>query len=124
MFHTIVNGNSTAKNITQTRNEIMISVDVSLKSMMRSKKYYILNAGTCIPKMSAYLESIGDDSEIICDEIVNVANTVSINSDKKIARYKMSCCILHMVLLVNILLFIIVSICFYCRKEIKRKKVY
>ena len=52
------------------------------------------------------------------DEIVNVTNVVPINPDKKNAIYKMSCCILHVVLLVMILLFIIVTICFYCIKDI------
>ena len=99
------------------------------------KKCYTWNPSTCFCENSKNLKSIADSSVILCDKIINatdsvatnVTNTmstnvinttwtnvgsiVSINSDDKKVRYKIDCCILHMILLVIILLFIIVIIC-------------
>ena len=70
-----------------------------------------------------YLASAIEDSVIICDEIINDADSVSINlptnaatstvlrnfHNKKV-RYKIDCYIMYTVLLVIILLFMIVII--------------
>ena len=57
-----------------------------------------------------------DDSVITCDEIVDIAETVTSSNDKK-DIYKMDYYILHNLLLIIILLLIIVSICCYCIKR-------
>ena len=76
----------------------------------------------CTSEIGAYLKSIDDDSKIICDEIIDVIIAIPINSDNKKLRYKMSCCVLHTVLLVIILLFIIINICFYYIKHMSTQK--
>ena len=43
------------------------------------KKDYSWNPNTCICENSRHLESILDDSVIVCDEIINVAESVSTN---------------------------------------------
>ena len=62
-----------------------------------------------------YLKTIVDDSLRTlwwnCDEIINMTNT-----DCE-GRYKISCDTLHTILLAIILLSIIVTICFYCIKQ-------
>ena len=92
-------------------------------------KDYLWNSSACSCENSGYLESIIDNSVITSDNIIgdsdsvstnvscsvpmNTANTASINFDGKTIRYKMDCYILHKILLVVILLFIIVIICFH-----------
>ena len=46
-------------------------------------KDYAWNPNTCACKIGAYLKSTVDDSVILCDEILNVTDAVSINSDDK-----------------------------------------
>ena len=74
------------------------------------RKDYSWNPSTCICEISRYLKSIADDSVIVFDKIINVADavstyvtytvaanvtsTASINSDNKNVRYKMNCYIL------------------------------
>ena len=85
------------------------------------KKDYSWNPSTCICENAKYLPSIANDSKIVCQEIINAANSVSINvsinfHNKKV-RYKMHFYILNTVLLVNILLFIIAIICYHYAKQ-------
>ena len=79
---------------------------------------------------SKYLRSTTDTSVTECDKIItvmdivstkkkntiaaNVTGTASINCHSKNVRY---CCILHTVLLVNILLLITIIICCYYAKQ-------
>ena len=65
---------------------MVIIVDVSAKK-------YIWNPNTCTSEIVVYLKSIDDDSKIICDEIIDVINTIPINSDNKNVKYKMSFCV-------------------------------
>ena len=71
------------------------------------KKYYSWNPSTCICENIRYLKNIVDDSGIVCNEMINVADsvsanvtntisanvtsTVSINSDDKKVCYKINC---------------------------------
>ena len=71
------------------------------------KKYYSWNPSTCICENIRYLKSIVDDSVIVWNEMINVADsvsanvtntisanvtsTVSINSDDKKVCYKINC---------------------------------
>ena len=59
-----------------------------------------------------------------CDKYIssNVTSAMLTNSDNKKIRYKLDCCILHMVLLVNILLFIITIIRYHYAKHISKQK--
>ena len=71
-----------------------------------STKNDIWNPSTCIWENVEYLASIIDDSVIICDEIIivadsvstNVTSTVLANFDNKKVRYKMDYYILDTVL--------------------------
>ena len=47
----------------------------------------------------------------------NVTSTASINCHSKKVRYKIDCCIVHIVLLVIILLLIIAIICYHYTKH-------
>ena len=93
-----------------------------------------------------YLKGTVDDSVIICDEkidvtdsvstnvtntipasmentiLTNVTSTAPINFDDKKVRYKMVCYILNTFLLVNILLFIIAIICYHYTKHRSKQK--
>ena len=83
------------------------------------KKGYICNSGTCTCENVEYLATTIEDSVNTCDEIINdtnrvstivpknVTSTFSTNFYNKKVRYKMSCYLIHTVLLVIILLFII-----------------
>ena len=51
-------------------------------------------------------KNIDDDSKIISDKIIDGANSGPISSNNKNVRYEINC-ILHIVFLVNLLLFII-----------------
>ena len=108
------------------------------------QKDYACNSIICTCEIGAYLKSIVDDLVIVCDKIINladtlktnsndsvikcdeiiiVANSVSINCDDKSKKYIMSCCIFHMILLVVLLLVIIVTIYFYYIKYRSKQKV-
>ena len=124
-----------------------LNVDVSAKiqkNIIHVKKVYIWNLATCSCENVEYLASTIQDSVITCDEIIDDANSVSINvptnvmsatstsvkstastnfHDKKV-RYKMDCYILHTVLLVVILLFIITIICYHYAKHRSKEKKY
>ena len=85
-------------------------------------------------------KKIADESVTLCDEIINVADsvstnvtnavptnatpTVSINSDDKKVKYKMHCHILHKLLLEIIILsiFIIAIICYHYTKHRSKQK--
>ena len=64
------------------------------------------NPNTLFCENGKHVKSVADDSKVVCHEIA------SINSDGKRVRYKMDCHILHRALLVNILLFLILIICY------------
>ena len=109
---------------------------------MHVKKDYIWNPPTCSCENVEYLASTIEDSVITCDEIIDDADSVSINvptnvmstvstSVKSIAStnfhhkkvsYTMDCYILHTVLLVVILLFIIAIICYHYAKHRSKQK--
>ena len=114
----IVNTNSTVQHAIQIKNEIIINVNVSIKSTIHAKKDYSWNSSTCICENITSLKCIVDNSVILCDQIIIVADsmstnvrnavstngtsTVSINSHNKKVRYKMNCYILHTFLLMTI----------------------
>ena len=94
------------------------------------KKNYSLNPSTCICENNAYFKSIVDNSVIVCDEIINVTDsvstnvmsTVSINADDKKVRYKMNGYVFHMFFLVDILLFMIAIIFYRYTKHRSKQK--
>ena len=98
----------------------MININVSVKSILRTKKKISWRPSTCTCENDKYLKHISDDSVIACDEIMSVTDSVStsetntistnvtsiasVNSDDKKVRYKMDLYI-HTILLVIIGLF-------------------
>ena len=101
--------------------------------------YYIIKYVKC----SKHLKSIADDLVIVCDDIVNVPDsvsanvanrsnnlkntvstndTVSINSVERIVRYKRNCHILHTFLLVTILLFLISIVSYHYEMHRSKQK--
>ena len=67
-------------------------------------------------------KSLIDDSVILCDEVVDILETVSKNSNDNKATHKMNYYILLTFLLVAILLLIIITICCYCIKHQSTQK--
>ena len=68
-----------SKNITRIKNGITINVGVSVKiqkNIICAKKNHIWNPATCSCKNGKYVESIIDDSVVICDEIKKEAETI------------------------------------------------
>ena len=63
------------QDVIQIKNGIIINVNVSAKSVWK----YTCNRSTCICEISRYLKSIFDDSGIICNEVIRVADSVSTN---------------------------------------------
>ena len=69
----------------------MVTVNASVKSIVRVRKIIVGMLAHVFEKNSRYLKSIADDSVIALDEITNVTDsvstnvtsTVSINSDDK-----------------------------------------
>ena len=103
------------ENVNQIKSGIKISLGVSVKNPIKHSVYekgYVKNSSVCACKINKYLKdndymkSFIYDSLIIHDEI----------NDKK-STYKMDYYILHAFLLVNILLLMIVIICYYCIKH-------
>ena len=108
------------------------------KKYRTCKKDYGWKPITCICENSKYLKCIVDDLVIVCDENMNVmdsvstnmtntistnvASSVSIKFDDKKVRYKMDYYILHKVLLVIILLLIIAIICYHYTKHRSKQK--
>ena len=104
------------------------------KNHRTCQKYYSLNPTTRTCENSKYLKSIDDTSVIEKNEIVpvmdivskNMTNTiagnVSINSDDKEVRYKLSCYILHIVLLLIVLVLIITIICYHYANNRSKQK--
>ena len=60
------------QHIFQIKNNIMINVNVSVKSILGVKKGYNWNPSRCICENSRYLKSIIDNSVIVHNEIINV----------------------------------------------------
>ena len=107
------------------------------------QKNYSWNCSTCIYENSSCLKSIVDDLVVVCDEIINVVNslstnmtnaisanftsTVSINFDDKKVTCEENNCIIHTISLVIIclLLLVVVSIsCYYYYTRLWIKKEY
>ena len=126
IFHVIVNTNSIVQHVVQIKNGIMINASVIVK-FLTCKKDYSWNPSTCICENSRYLKSTGDDSVSVCDEIINISNsvstalkntiptnvtnTVSIKSDVKKVALEKSNCLTYTISLVIImcLLFVVVT---------------
>ena len=126
IFHVIVNTNSIVQHVVQIKNGIMINASVIVK-FLRCKKDYSWNPSTCICENSRYLKSTGDDSVSVCDEIINISNsvstalkntiptnvtnTVSIKPDIKKVALEKSNCLTYTISLVIImcLLFVVVT---------------
>ena len=126
IFHVIVNTNSIVQHVVQIKNGIMINASVIVK-FLTCKKDYSWNPSTCICENSRYLKSTGDDSVSVCDEIINISNsvstalkntiptnvtnTVSIKSDIKKVALEKSNCLTYTISLVIImcLLFVVVT---------------
>ena len=52
---------------------------MSVKSIAHAKKDYSWNPSTCICENRRYSKSIVDNSVIVCDEILNILDSVSAN---------------------------------------------
>ena len=112
------------------------------------KKVYSWNLSICICENGKYLENIADTLVILlifCDRIINAADialtnvkntipasmenttstnvmiTVSINSDDKKVRYEIDCYLFYTLLLI-ILLFKIVIVCYHCTRHRSKQK--
>ena len=120
----IVNANSIVQNVIQIKNGITKTWQCECKKIHKCKRDYSWHSSTCICENGKYLKSIADTSEIACDEIIavidtvstkmtNTASNVSIIFDYQKIRYKIDCYILHTVLLVIILQLIITIICYH-----------
>ena len=96
----------------QTESGIIINVDMSVKSIIYVKSYYIWNPATCSCKNFKYLASIIDDDSVISyDETIEETKTIATNFNKKRATCKtLNFYMLLPVLLVTIVLLIAVSI--------------
>ena len=57
------------------------------------------------------MKNLVDDSGVKCDELIDMSEIMSINSNDKNVLCKMDYCILHIILLVTILILIIFIIC-------------
>ena len=80
-----------------------------------------MNPCRCTCENGKYLKSVDDDSQIACDEIINVlhiastkktntiATAVSLNCHSEKVRYKIDCYILHKVSSLIILLLMITT---------------
>ena len=66
------------------------------------------------------MNSITDDLVIACDEILNTTETVLINSKDVEVAYRLG--YILRTLLVTILIFKIVAICYYCLKYRSKQK--
>ena len=73
----IVNANSIEQHVIQIKNE-MIHVNACAKSILSAKRYYSWNPSTEIREYSKYLKSIDGNSKIVCDEIINGADSPNV----------------------------------------------
>ena len=73
------------KNVIQINGGITINFDVSIKRHI-CKKYYIWNPAPCSCENEKYLASIMDESEITCDEIIDV--NAEANSNNEVKSYE------------------------------------
>ena len=81
----IIHTNSIVQHVTQIKNGVMKHVNVSVKIIVRTKKDYSCNPGTCVCESGKYLKSIADTSVIVCDEIINATDSLSTNMTNTIA---------------------------------------
>ena len=56
IIHVIVNATSIVEHVIQIKNETMINASASVKSVVRSQKFYSWNCSTCICENGKYLE--------------------------------------------------------------------
>ena len=129
--------NSTTCNLNQKWNNDKANASVKCECIVRAQRFIV----GILAYNSRYLKSSIDGSVMMCDDIMNVADSVStngtytlstnvtnvvltkvtrtvpINSHDKNVRYKMDCYILYAVLLVDILLFIIPIVRYHCVKK-------
>ena len=59
----------TVQRVIQIKNRIMTHVNVHIKINIHAKKYYRWNPSTCICENGKYLNSIINESVIVCDEL-------------------------------------------------------
>ena len=71
-----LNANSIVQHDIQMKNGIMINVQSKCKKYRTHKKDLSWNTSTCIYENRRYLKSIVDNSVIVCDEIINVTDSV------------------------------------------------
>ena len=79
----IVNANPLIQNVIQTKSRIMVSVNMIVKSFLGVKHKYVWNPSICTYESGMCLKSIFDNLTIVCDDVINVMNTVSKNSEEK-----------------------------------------
>ena len=71
------NADSVIQHVIEIKNEIIINENVILKGIIPAKKDFNWNISTCIWKNSRFLKGIFDDSTFVCNEIINVIESVS-----------------------------------------------
>ena len=89
---------------------------------------------TCSCENGEYLANCIDDFALMCDSIVNAADSITTNGSVKVmnsiptnfrnkkVRFKMDCWILSTVLLLVILLFLITIICYHYTEHRPKQK--
>ena len=87
----IVNASSIVQNVIQTKNAKNDMCRCKCKKQSVCKK----DSSTCTCEINAYFKSIVNDSVITCSRIINVTDTVLINSGDKKINYKIICYILR-----------------------------
>ena len=75
----IVNANSIVQYVIQINKFNNDKCQCDCKKYHTCKKVYSWNRRTCICENSRYLKSIFDVSVIVCDEIINITISVTIN---------------------------------------------
>ena len=73
-----VNANSIVQHLIQIKNEIMIHVNASAKSIVGAKQYYSWNSSTYVRVYSKYLNSIDYVFKIVWDKIINVTDGANV----------------------------------------------
>ena len=77
-IHVIINANSIVQHVIQITNGIMMNANASVRSIACAIKI-IVEISTCICENSRYFKSIADASVTICDNIISIRNSISIN---------------------------------------------
>ena len=131
--------NSATRNTNQKWNNG--TCQCSCKNYCMCKKDYSCNPSTCISENSKYLKCIVDESVIACDEIINIANSVStnvtnaiprnvtsivsVNSDDKKVTFEKSNRLIQTIssVIICLLLLVVISIAILQISEFKNKKL-